>query len=122
MNEWRIIHVGDQHMDTVAPSSRKDDYYEAIQAKFNEIKEISHAEPTAAVIYSGDMINKQDGSRVPYWLTNWLIDHFAHFDEGYQVPSDEETELRRTRKASAHSTIQSSKTRRCLRLRRYTRN
>lgn len=77
-NTIRILGVGDQHNDTVAPSSRKDDYCQAIKDKLLEIKALAHEKPTNAIIFSGDLINKQDSYRVPYSLTNWLIDYFAN--------------------------------------------
>jgi len=83
MNELTLIHVGDQHMDVTPPRSRKDDYFETMKSKMVEIRELAHKHQVKVVTWSGDMINRKEAHRVPYVLTNWLINFFWTFNEGY---------------------------------------
>lgn len=84
MSELKILHVGDQHLDVTPPRSRKDNYYESMKSKFMEVKAIAHSRNVDVVTWSGDMINRKEGHRVPYWLTNWLLDYFGDFNQGVQ--------------------------------------
>jgi len=77
MSDFKQLHVGDQHLDVTPPRTRKDNYYKAIQNKFLEIREIALAQKVDLISWSGDMINRKEGHRVPYGLTNWLIDYFG---------------------------------------------
>lgn len=77
MSLVRILTVGDQHMDVVGPQSRTDDYLAALWAKLEEIRELARERKADAVLWLGDLINRQDWNRVPYWLTNKLIDYFG---------------------------------------------
>jgi DNA repair exonuclease SbcCD nuclease subunit len=71
-----LLQIGDQHLDSVSPSSRKDDYFAAICKKLEEVREIAHSRKVAAACFMGDLIHKQDGARVPYHLATWLISYF----------------------------------------------
>lgn len=77
MSLVRILTVGDQHMDVVGPQSRTDDYLAAMWTKLEEIREIAQEREVDAILWLGDLINRQDWNRVPYWLTNKLIDYFG---------------------------------------------
>lgn len=72
----RLLFVGDQHMDSVAPSSRKDDYFESLKLKFQEIQEIAKDRDVVGIVWLGDLYHKQDAHRVPYFVTNWLMKYF----------------------------------------------
>lgn len=73
----KLISVGDQHCDSVPPSSRRDNYWQSIRAKFSEIKEIALQRQVDGVVWLGDMFHKQDAHRVPYHVTNWLMKYFG---------------------------------------------
>lgn len=78
-----IIDVGDQHTDTRNPRSRRDNYWEAIQKKLLEIRDLANewnkTEHTETV-FKGDLIHVQQWHRVHYALTNWLIEYFRGYD------------------------------------------
>lgn len=78
---YELLEIGDQHLDSVAPSSRKDDYTESMKAKFLEIREIAISRKVLGVIWKGDLIHKQDGHRVPYSIVNWLIKYFNSYPD-----------------------------------------
>lgn len=78
-----LLHVGDQHFDVTPPRSRKDDYFQAIKNKFIDIRTIAHDLGVDIITWSGDMINRKEAHRVPYALTNWLIEYFSTFNDGY---------------------------------------
>lgn len=75
----KLIWVGDQHFDSVPPASRKDNYLESLQLKVQEIRQLAIDHGVNGVVWLGDLLNRQDGHRVPYFVTNWLIEYFASY-------------------------------------------
>lgn len=76
---YRLLFVGDQHFDSVPPTSRKDNYLESLQLKVQEIRQIAIDQRAHGVLWLGDLLNRQDGHRVPYHITNWLMSYFDSY-------------------------------------------
>lgn len=75
----RLLEIGDQHGDVTGPARRTDNYVETWFSKMEEIRQIAIDRECHGVIYTGDMIDRPNGAKVPYWFTNRLIDHFASY-------------------------------------------
>lgn len=75
-NLFKILVVGDQHMDVTTPRSRRDDYCEALFAKLEEIYKQAVEREADHIIWLGDMFHRQDAVRVPHALVNRLIHYF----------------------------------------------
>lgn len=75
----KLLTIGDQHFDSVPPSSRRDDYLASLKAKVEEIRSIAIERGVNGLIWLGDLLHKQDGHRVPYYVTNWLLSYFGSY-------------------------------------------
>lgn len=75
-NLFKILVIGDQHLDVTTPRSRKDDYCEALFAKLEEIHSLAVEREADHIIWLGDMFHRQDAVRVPHVLVNRLIHYF----------------------------------------------
>lgn len=80
----KILCVGDQHVDVSGPSRRVDKYVETVFEKLSEVREIALRESVQVVILTGDMFDR-DGSRVPYWVTNRLVDYFESYPRPIEI-------------------------------------
>jgi exonuclease SbcD len=75
----KFLVVGDPHIDTATPRSRKDDYCVAIWDKLREIKNLAIDNNVEAIIWLGDLFNKQDPSRVAHSLVYDLFQYFNNY-------------------------------------------
>lgn len=79
--EFRLVQVNDPHLDVTGPSSRKDDYLETMKAKLEDVLDFCNGRSVNAVVFTGDIFNKQEGSRVPYRLTDWVLAYLTRLAE-----------------------------------------
>lgn len=75
----RLITVGDQHGDVTGPLRRTDDYLETWFAKMEEVRDLAIQRSADAVIFTGDLVHRPNGAKVPYSFVNRVIDHFASY-------------------------------------------
>lgn len=73
----KIIFLCDPHISDVTPSSRRDDYPQAILNKFNEVKKICEEQAIDYVILEGDVFHRPSGISLR-WL-NLFVDCFKSF-------------------------------------------
>jgi DNA repair exonuclease SbcCD nuclease subunit len=81
----KFLTVGDQHVDVTGPLRRTDRYIETVWAKLEEIRDLAQHHAVKAIVWTGDLFDRPDGARVPYWMVNRLIDYFRSFRSTYPI-------------------------------------
>lgn len=72
----RIVQVNDVHLDVRSPSSRRDDYFQALKNKLEDVLEFCSEWNADAVVFTGDLFHRKESSAVPPILLSWTISYF----------------------------------------------
>lgn len=73
----KVIFICDPHISDVTPSSRRDDYPQAILNKFNELKRVCEEQSIDYVVMEGDVFHRPSG--LPLRWLNLFVDCFKAF-------------------------------------------
>lgn len=73
----KVIFICDPHISDITPSSRRDDYPQAILNKFNELKKICEEQSIDYLVMEGDVFHRPSGLSLR-WL-NLFVDCFKSF-------------------------------------------
>lgn len=78
---FRIVQINDPHLDSVAPVRRIDDYFVTMCLKLKEVQDWVLSNSVDAVVFTGDLFNKNEGARVPYKLTVFYLQYLKGFGD-----------------------------------------
>lgn len=79
MSDFKILHVGDEHLADVPPSCRKVSYKDDILAKEREIVKIAKEYKVDAIVRTGDIFHIKSPSRNSHGMVSELIDIWKLF-------------------------------------------
>lgn len=76
----KILYFTDTHIRATNPKSRKDNFYETLITKFEEVSKIIHEENVDFVIHGGDLFDRPDTSIL-------VSTEFANLIKGFEKPT-----------------------------------
>jgi len=75
----RIVFASDFHFSDKAPARRKDDYFESLLLKLDQIRQVCVKVEAVAMVLPGDLFHVNESWRNSHWMTNVLIRAFRRF-------------------------------------------